>query len=136
MPGLTATLHKGELHGERHAIGVSCRRASLACLLALIFSPTLAWFFALSFPNDRTFSRVVKRLSERVQHDAGANDRTLLRIVTGIFGALAAKPPIPSVHNTLLTARKDAINASGITSDAPWIVYVCLHFSQPHEHRR
>jgi hypothetical protein len=110
--------------------------AHLACLLVVIFSPTLVLFFALSFPNYRTSSRVVKRLSERVQYTSRVNDRTFIRVVIGIFDALAAKPPIPPVLNTLLTARKDAINASGVSYDAPWIVYICLHFSQPGEHRR
>ena len=110
--------------------------AHLACLLVLIFSPTLVLFFALSFPNYRTSSRVVKRLSERVQRDSRANDRTFSRVVVGISDTLAAKPTIPSVLNTLLTARKDAINASIVSYNTPRIVYVCLHFSQPGEHRR
>jgi hypothetical protein len=76
--------------------------AHLACLLVLIFSPTLVLFFGLSFPNYRTCSRVVKRLSERVQHDSRVNDRTFCRIVIGVFDALAAKPAIPSVRCALL----------------------------------
>jgi hypothetical protein len=126
----------GELHGERDVSGMCCRRANLASLLALIFSPTLVWFFALSFLNGRTFSRVVKRLSERVQHDSGANDRTFSRVVIGIFDALAAKSATPPILSTLLTAGKDAFNASAFSVDAPWIVYICLHFSRRSEHRR
>jgi hypothetical protein len=102
------------------------RRVNLASLSTLLFLPILVWFFALSSPNDRTFSRVVKRLSERIQHDSRVNDRTFFRVVIGILDALAAKPPIPSVLSTLLTARKDAINASIVSYNTPRIVYVCL----------
>jgi hypothetical protein len=104
--------------------------------LVLIFSPTLVLFFALSFPNDRTFSRVVKRLSERVQHDSGVNDRTFVRVVVGIFDALAAESPVPAVNYALLSGRKNAIDSSGVPNDAPWIVYICVDLPWRGEHRR
>ena len=49
------------------------RRPNLASLSALLFLP-IPVLFALSFPNDWAFSRAVKRLSERVQHDSRVND--------------------------------------------------------------
>jgi hypothetical protein len=101
-----------------------------------VLLPILVWFLALSSPNDRIFSGAVKGLSERVQHDSRVDDRTFFRIVMGIFDALAAKPAIPSIHCALLEARKDAVNASRVSYDAPWIVYICLHFSRGDQHRR
>jgi hypothetical protein len=110
--------------------------AQTSPLTGVLFLPILIWFFALSSPTDHTFSGVVKRLSERVQHDSRIDDRTFFRIVIGIFDALAAKPPIPSIHCALLEGRKDAVDASRVSYDAPWIVYICLHFSRGDKHRR
>jgi hypothetical protein len=56
------------------------------------------------------------------------DDLTSCRVIEGVFHALAAKPPIPAILSTLFTARKDAINRSGVPNDAPRIVYVCLGF--------
>jgi hypothetical protein len=103
--------------------------AQASPLIGVLFLPILVWSLALSSLNDRTFSGVVKRLSERVQHDSRLDDRTFFRIVIGIFDALAAKPPIPSIHCALLEGRKDAVNAPRVSYDAPWIVYICLYFS-------
>jgi hypothetical protein len=58
------------------------------------------------------------------------------RIVKRILHALAAKTPIPAILSTLLTARKDAINASGVSYDAPRIAYICVDVSRRGEHRR
>jgi hypothetical protein len=43
-------------------------------------------------------------------------------VVNRVLYALAAKPPIPSVLHTLLTARNDALEAPGLSHDAPRIV--------------
>jgi hypothetical protein len=54
---------------------------------------------------------------------------TSWRLVEGVLDALAAKSAIPPILSTLFTARKNAINGSGISYDAPWIVYICLGLS-------
>jgi hypothetical protein len=41
----------------------------------------------------------------------------------------AAKPPISSVLSTLLTARKDALIAAGVSHEAPRIVYISVRLS-------
>jgi hypothetical protein len=135
IPWLTGFFLGQEIVGCLSTAGKIDHRANLASLSALLFLPTLVSFCVLRSPNDRTASRAVKRLSERVQHDSRVNNRTLLRVVIRIFDALAAKPSIPSVRCALLQSRKDAINASGVSYDAPWIVYICLRFSQRGEHR-
>jgi hypothetical protein len=49
---------------------------------------------------------------------------------------LAAKTPVPPILSTLLAAREDTINGSGVSYDAPRIVYVCLGLSREcREHR-
>lgn len=50
------------------------------------------------------------------------DDEGQCRIVKGILRALTAESPISSVRSTLLSAREDAIDASGISEDAPWVV--------------
>jgi hypothetical protein len=61
---------------------------------------------------------------------ASLNDLTSCRVVEGVLHALAAKTPVPPILSTLLTARKDAINGSGVSDDAPRIVYVSLGISR------
>jgi hypothetical protein len=41
---------------------------------------------------------------------------------------LTTKTPIPSIHSTLLSARKDAVNGSGVANDAPWIIDIRVGF--------
>jgi hypothetical protein len=48
----------------------------------------------------------------------------LLRIVSRVLYALAAKSPLPSVLQTLLAARKHALIASGVAHVAPQIAYL------------
>jgi hypothetical protein len=57
------------------------------------------------------------------------NDPTHCRVVEGVLHALTAKSAIPPILSTLLPAREDAINGSGVAYDAPRIVYVCLGLS-------
>jgi hypothetical protein len=58
------------------------------------------------------------------------NGPAFTRVIVGVLDALAAKSPVPAVVRALLSAAKDAINASGISDDAPRIIYVCLGLSR------
>jgi hypothetical protein len=57
------------------------------------------------------------------------NDLTSCNVVEGVSHARAAKSAIPPILSTLLPAREDAINGSGVAYDAPRVVYVCLGLS-------
>ena len=50
------------------------------------------------------------------------------RIIGRISDALTAESPIPSVLGALRLGREHAINASGISDDAPWIIYIRVGF--------
>jgi hypothetical protein len=54
------------------------------------------------------------------------NDLTPCKVVERVLHALAAKSAIAPILSTLLPARKHAINGSGVSYDAPRIVYVCV----------
>jgi hypothetical protein len=49
---------------------------------------------------------------------------------------LTAKSPIPSVHSTLFSAHKHAVNGSGVANDAPWIIYIRVGFPRCGNNRR
>ena len=55
---------------------------------------------------------------------AGRSTIRFLAALAGVLDALAAKPPVPAAHGALLSARKDAINGSGVSGDARPIVYI------------
>ena len=64
------------------------------------------------------------------------NDLTSCRVVEGVLHALAAESAIPPILSTLLPAREDAINGSGVSYDAPRIVYVGVDLPRCSEQRR
>jgi hypothetical protein len=49
------------------------------------------------------------------------NDPASSRVIAGVSDALAAKSPVPAVRGALLSVGKDAIDASGVSDDAPRI---------------
>jgi hypothetical protein len=79
------------------------------------------------------YASVFSRLTPDWKRFAG---RTECGIVELISYALAAKPPISSVLSTLLPARKDAVNASVFSKDAPRIVHRRVDLPRDGEHCR
>ena len=95
-----ARLRRCRLHRSRN--GFHVENFELLASVAGRLAPALVRRFALSSPNDRTFSRVVNGPSERVQPVPRFNDRTCFRVVIRILDALAAKSPVPPIHSALL----------------------------------